>query len=89
MLTYVHDPDSNVVDYGWEWEAWLAGDAISTATWVVPGDLTKTNEVIAGTQTVVWLSGGVLGQAYVVTCRLTTVGGRTKDKSFMLRVAHT
>lgn len=36
----------------------------------------------------VWLSGGTLGKVAQVTCRVTSSGGRTEDKSISIPIAH-
>lgn len=81
------DPDA-VLDYSWDWSDWLddISDSTATAQVLVPAGLTKGSEVIAGPIVTVWLSGGVPGLTHVVTCRLTTVDGRTEDRSISLYV---
>lgn len=84
----VKDPDADL-DYAIDWADWLAGDAINTATWTVDTGLTKHNQVVTGTITTVWLSGGNAGQVYWVSCRIVTsnVIPRTEDRSFRVKVA--
>ena len=38
------------------------------------------------TRATVWLSGGIAGQAYTVTNRITTSGGRTDERSFTIQI---
>jgi hypothetical protein len=38
------------------------------------------------TTTTVWLSGGTAGYNYKVENRITTVGGRTDDRTLLIRV---
>ena len=85
MPSVAKDPNAQL-DYGFTWGAWLAGDTISTAEWTVPGGLTKEDESVDGDRTVVWLSGGAVGQTYAVTCRVTTAGGRVDDRTLSVRV---
>jgi hypothetical protein len=84
-MTFTKDPDA-ILDYAVDWSRWLAGDAIAASTWFVPTGLTKATESNTATKATVWLSGGVAGQTYTVTNRITTTGGRTEDRSFTIRV---
>jgi hypothetical protein len=84
---YKHDPDSNV-DYSVDWTDWLAdtgGDTIASAQWIVPTDLTASNESHTTTAATVWLSGGTVGTDYTVVSRITTVDGRIEDQSIILK----
>ncbi len=83
--TLVKDPDG-VLDYGFDWSAWLVADTISTSVWTVPVGLTEDSESETTTTTTIWLSGGTPGQLYTITNRVVTAGGRTDDRSFKLRV---
>ena len=81
------DPD-DVLDFSIDWTDVLALDeeTIATATWTIPNDLAKEQEIIAGGVTAVWLSGGVIGERYEVGFRLVTAGGRTYDRTIALSV---
>ena len=83
--TAFKDPDA-VLPYRIDWLAWLAGDGIATSVWVVPAGLTKTGEAIEGAQAAITLSGGIPGESYRVTNRLTANDGRIDDRSFVVRV---
>lgn len=79
------DPDS-IIDYGIDWSSWLAsGETLSTSIWVIPGDLTGSGETFTTTETKVFLSGGVVGTTYTLTNRITTNGGRTEDRSMLIK----
>ena len=92
------DPDA-VLDYDIHWndndagtneagdDGWLQGDTIATSTWIVPAGLTKDSDSKTTTTATVWLSGGVEGESYVITNRITTAGGRTDDRSAKLVVS--
>lgn len=82
---FLKDPTS-VVDFSLELEDWLDGDAIDTLSVTVPAGITKDSEVIAGTELIVWLSGGTVGTDYVVNYEWTTVGGRGDNRSIVIRV---
>ena len=92
MNTYTKDPDA-VLDYTVDWSDFLGADTIATSTWVVQSGLTigtggqaPTNDTTSATA---WFSGGTLLTAYLVTSRITTVGGRTQDQSFIISIADT
>jgi hypothetical protein len=85
-LTYfTKDPDA-VLDYLWDWEAWLAGDTIEGHT--VTTDVGLTVESSSNTDTAVtsWISGGVAGETYSVTCTIDTAAGRTDDRTSRIRI---
>ena len=86
MTTFIKDPDA-VLDYSIEWSKWLAGDQIQTSAWSVSDPaIEAADDSNTATRTTVWLSGGVAGQSYTVTNRITTSGGRTDDRSFVVQV---
>lgn len=94
------DPDA-VLDYRWEWQAngWLtAGDTITDATFTV---YTVTGETLPDSDTTpvdvdsysftdtdatAWVSGGTLGEVYLVTCHVETAQGRADDRSLKIKV---
>jgi hypothetical protein len=84
-MTFTKDPDA-ILDYAVDWSRWLAGDTIASSVWIVPTGLAKATESNTTTKAIVWLSGGVEGQTYTVTNRITTATGRTEDRSFTIRV---
>lgn len=83
---YTKDPAA-VLDYGIDWSAWLDTDAISTSTWTVPSGITQDSSTSDTTTTTVWLSGGTVGQSYLVTNRITTTAGRTDERTIRIVVA--
>lgn len=86
MTTFIKDPNA-VLDYSIEWSKWLGSDQIATSAWTGSDPaLEITNESNTATRTTVWLSGGAVGQSYTVTNQITTVGGRTDDRSFTIQV---
>ena len=86
-MNFIKDPEA-VLDYTLDWTKWLdeAGDIIATSTWIVPTGLTKVTETNTTKLATVWLSGGTAGTNYTVTNRITTVAGRTDDRSITIRV---
>ena len=83
MQRFLKDPDAEL-DYRLDWSAWLDGDTISTSTWSADTGITVTTSTNTTTTATVWLAGGTLGQAYTVTNRVVTAGGRTDERSFLV-----
>lgn len=83
--TFEKDPDA-VLDYTRDWSTYLAGDTIATSTWVVPTGLTVNSSTNDTTTATIWLAGGTAFTSYIVTNRITTAGGRTDDRSFLMTV---
>ncbi|MCC6362215.1 MAG: hypothetical protein IT165_01755 [Bryobacterales bacterium] len=84
-MTFTKDPNA-VLDYSIDWTRWLDGDTIATSEWIVPSGLTKVTDSRTTKTATVWLSGGVASQSYTLTNRITTTGGRTEDRSFIVKV---
>jgi hypothetical protein len=83
------DP-ADVLDYALDWSDQLAltspSDTISSATWTVPAGLTAGAQFVVGGLATIWLSGGVAGTDYTITCRIVTAGARTLERSVILYV---
>jgi hypothetical protein len=66
------------------------GDAIETLDVAIepanPGDLTLDSATADGAVAVLWLSGGQPGTIYMVNLIITTVNGRTINRSILLPV---
>lgn len=87
-LLYAPDKDpDDVLDYTINYANFLDSDTISASSWLVPEGMTKVSDNFTNTTATVWLSGGKAGETYLITNRITTAAGRTKDKSFNLYVA--
>jgi hypothetical protein len=79
------DPDA-VLDYQWDWSDWLAdGETITAAVIDVPDDLTLDSQEDTDTTVTAWLSDGVTGAGYKLTCHITTSEGRTDDRSIYIK----
>lgn len=85
MQTMNKDP-SAIVDFEIDWSAWLGTDTISSSTWTATG-LTIASSTNTTTSATVWLSGGTIGAAYIVTNQIVTVGGRTDQRSLLIHVS--
>lgn len=66
------------------------GDAISTANISLspnnPGDLTLQSTTADGSRIILWLTAGQAGTVYTVTFAITTVNGRSLQRSVLLPV---
>jgi len=74
------DP-SDKEDYEILWADWLGTDTITASIWDVPAGITKVDDDFTTTSTTITLSGGDLGQDYVITNHITTAAGREKDRT--------
>lgn len=81
---------STVSNYVLDWSSWLdPGETIATSGWAIPAGLTSAPghpATSTGTTATVWLTGGTIGQAYVVPNTITTTLGRTEVRSFSLTI---
>jgi hypothetical protein len=82
---FMKDPNA-VLDYQVNWAAWLGTDTISASSWTVPTGLTKDSDTKTTTITTIWLSGGTANTEYHVANKITTAGGRTEERTFVVRV---
>jgi hypothetical protein len=83
--TFLKDPDARL-PYVWDWSGWLGDDAIQTATVSSPDGLTVDGVQVTAQAVTAWLSGGVDGSSYGVTCRVATTGGLQDDRTIMVTV---
>jgi hypothetical protein len=88
VLSALKDPNAQS-DYLLDWSIWLpVGDTIATSVWIAPSDLTVVSSSNTTTTSTVWLKGGVAGQVYIVTNRITTAStpNRIDDRSIQIQV---
>jgi hypothetical protein len=78
------DPEG-VLDYEIDWSDRLDGDTISSSDWEIEAGITEGSSNTT-TVTKIWLSGGTIGEKYVLTNRIVTAGGRTMDQSTRIAV---
>jgi hypothetical protein len=88
------DP-ADVLDYQFNMSPAVVGndgDSISTLDVTIfpnnPGDLTLQGASADGNAAVLWLSAGQAGVVYTVTVLITTVNGRTLQRSILLPVLY-
>ncbi len=88
MTRYLKDPEATL-DYKFNWLAWLDGDTIATQVVTIDDGATVESSAITDTNTSVtaFVSGGTVGRSYVLSCKITTVGGRTDERSLTILVA--
>lgn len=67
-------PAASTLDYGFDWSDWLEGKTIIESSWVAPAGVTVVDEDFSDIIARIWLSGGVDGQSYEITNRITTSG---------------
>jgi hypothetical protein len=84
------DPNA-VLDYIFDWTAWLVADVIQTATpaiidFATTGGVIDSSAISGGNKVIVWVSGGIVGQTIGLRCRIATTGGRTDDRTVYLKV---
>lgn len=88
MVSHVHsqpkDPAA-VLEYGLDWSAWLNGDAILSHAVTASGVTVDSSDAADGVVTA-WLSGGTAGTQAQITFSITTTGGRTDERTLLLRV---
>jgi hypothetical protein len=82
------DPQSTL-RHGMDWRDWLDEGETITGTPLVnvsPAGLT-IDQVATADGVVSWrVSGGALGVKYTATCRITTSGGRTDERSILYEI---
>lgn len=79
------DPDE-VLDYKVDWAARLGDDTISTSTWTLPAGITSTTDSNTDSETIIWLTGGTLGETYELLNHIVTAGGRTMEQTVRLKI---
>lgn len=83
----VKDPEA-VLDHGMDWSGWLDENETIASQLVMAAPAGLTISAVTQANGIVsWrVSGGTLGQDYIVTCRITTSIGRVDDRSILYRV---
>lgn len=84
-IKFLKDPEA-VLDYQVDWSEWLDGDTISNSDWTVPTGIERDSDDRDSTTATIWLSGGTAGEWYSVVNRIQTAGGRTDDRTIMIKV---
>ncbi len=84
-MVFLKDPNATL-DYTVDWTEYLDDDTIVGAVWTVPSPLVNEAESYTTKTATVWISGGVVGVEYKVTCRITTTQGRIDDRTIKIEV---
>jgi hypothetical protein len=87
-FTVNKDPNATL-DYTWDWSEYLTAvtDTIATAVITVDSTLNLVSSSVVGLNKVVgYISGGTVGESAKAVCRITTVGGRTDDRTIFFNV---
>lgn len=82
------DPEE-VLDYQCDWTARLDGDTITVSDWTLFGDdalLNIDSDSFGSAITTIWLSGGTLGEEYLLTNHITTVGARQMEQTMKIKI---
>ena len=79
-----HDPDNSTQLPPWDWSVWAGTNPIASIDFVIPVGLTLAGSTIAPPLATCLVSGGMVGETYLVTCRCTLTNGRSEDSSFQV-----
>lgn len=74
------DPDATE-DFTFNLAPELDGDTVSSVDFLLPDGLTEESSSNTTTTATIFVSGAQRGRVYRITCRYTTAGGRTRDKT--------
>lgn len=90
MTVFAKDPSSSV-DYSFDWAGWLTGaEQITTTNWSVDpvseGAPQLGTELGSSSKKGIYVSGGIAGHRYRLSCRVETDAGRVAERSLTLRV---
>lgn len=92
-LVWAEKDPNDVEDRYLDWTERLseAGDTVASAAWTITptgdaDDLDIDSQSETTALTTVWLSKGRAGVTYLLTCRMTTAGGRVIDQTVKLKV---
>ncbi len=86
------DPDETL-DYACDWSAFLEDgsptDVIQASAWsITPAGPTLSGERLDGAVASVFVAGALAGRVYRLSNRVTTLQGRTAERSITLRCAN-
>ena len=73
-------------DYTIDWSANAPSDAITSVAWSVPAGLTNVATSNTATTATIRLSGGTVGQTYIVSCTVTRASGQIDRRRFAIAV---
>lgn len=80
------DPDE-VLDYMWDWSNLLAEEeTIESVTITSSEGITVDSNTNTDTTVTVWISGGTIGNHYLIDCKIVTSSSRTFDRDILIYV---
>jgi hypothetical protein len=71
-ISTVQKGPTEILDYIFDWKAWLGSDTIASATVTADTGLTVVSTTYSTTSVTTWISGGTVDTDYVVTCTIVT-----------------
>lgn len=85
--TIKKDPNA-VLDYSLDWSKYLAplADTLTSAVFTSDNGTVVESSTYTSSSARAVVSGGTVGSTATLTCRITTVGGRTDDRSVYLKI---
>lgn len=87
LIEYCKAPAASV-PYGFRWVDWLTGgETILTSTWEVEAGLTNVSEASDDTTTGITLSGGTIGESYLVRNIITTTT-MSDERAFRVKISY-
>lgn len=93
-MAFQKDPQA-VLDYTFDWSAWLAAGETITAATVTIADtaggtsaLVKDSQSFTGTTVTAWLSAGAVDHVYSAVCHVTTSAARQDDRTIYIAVVN-
>lgn len=88
LTTYAKRSVTDVIEVPTNWTDFLGSDSISTVSYAVSpsGSLSVLSSSHASGVSYVFLQSGTAGSTYVVSATVTTTGGRTETKPFLVVV---
>lgn len=85
LETFRKSPTAKL-DYRIDWSSALGSDTIATSAWNVPAGLTGSGSANTTVTSTIFLEGGTSGKRYLVTCTITTAGGRTDTRTIQIEI---
>lgn len=85
IQTYAKGPGERL-DHIVNWAIHLGSDTISSSSWTAETGITIDKDTNTTTTATVWLSGGTLGEFYLITNTIVTDGERTLVQSIRIHM---
>ena len=94
IVDWVKNPESTL-DYLFDWSEWMnVGDRIKTFDINIEDQPNTTENLIVvqkakmSKRIIVWLTGGQRNKKYKISCKITTINGRTETSSRTIRIVN-